>query len=57
MTKAIREASRNRITIPVPPDLKDRLESAAAAERRSLSSYARNVLATAVEPVRKGAAQ
>jgi predicted transcriptional regulator len=57
MTKEIRESrSRGQITIPVPPDLKAQLETLATSERRTLSNFVRNILASAVEP-RKGVAQ
>jgi hypothetical protein len=57
MTKAVREhRPQNQISVAVPPDLRARLESAAAADRRSISNFARNILETALQP-RKGVAQ
>jgi hypothetical protein len=45
-----------QLSIPVSSDLQAKVELAAERERRSVASYARNVLASAVEQQNQGEA-
>jgi hypothetical protein len=58
MSKAVsRTERRSRITVEMQPALKERLESAATSENRSLSNFVQRLLAKAVEPQREARAQ
>jgi hypothetical protein len=53
---ASQEQHRDQITIPVPAELRQAIERAAAAEDRTMAGFIRNRLRRALEQQREGAA-